>query len=329
MLRSLGRAAPSSLATGSSAPSRRSCHRVTACGIGVCCRVVAPLSTDEAPWCPSLSHCGSRLGHNQCSGSRLLRCPRGCHRQHSASSFPTAGLGPRCAGQGHRQHVLEEDLARLVAERALRPSRQSRESASPSNEATAHGGPGAVRTVPGPRFCPVVIVVATLTFGSGYDTLVSQSSPLRLELELRLVVKKTVSYLRSRGPCWTRTLMSRPGAASASPIFRSTISRSRPFSAGTHAYVAPPMLSGHPLEGQEPDRPRSGDTCPVARTSRRLCHRVVRDAKGRPCYVPPTAPLIVGTATLPAIGTPQALHTSMGTGAVISGGLEPPRSRSS
>jgi hypothetical protein len=41
-------------------------------------------------------------------------------------------------------------------------------------------------------------------------------------------------------------------------------------------------------------------------------------------YVPPTELLIVGTATLPAIGGSQTFHTSMGTGAMIPIGIEPP-----
>jgi hypothetical protein len=45
-----------------------------------------------------------------------------------------------------------------------------------------------------------------------------------------------------------------------------------------------------------------------------------------PIYVPPTRLLIVGTATLPAIGYPSSVsdHTSMGTGALVSIGIEPP-----
>ncbi|HEY3941764.1 MAG TPA: FtsX-like permease family protein [Acidimicrobiales bacterium] len=46
-----------------------------------------------------------------------------------------------------------------------------------------------------------------------------------------------------------------------------------------------------------------------------------------PVYIPPTPLTIVGTATLPAIGTSGTLHTSMGTGAMISGGIEPPAFR--
>ena len=47
--------------------------------------------------------------------------------------------------------------------------------------------------------------------------------------------------------------------------------------------------------------------------------------RNAPLYVPPTPLVIVGTATLPAIGYPSSVadHTSMGTGALVSVGIEP------
>jgi hypothetical protein len=43
--------------------------------------------------------------------------------------------------------------------------------------------------------------------------------------------------------------------------------------------------------------------------------------KDAPIYQPPTHLLIVGTATMPAIGTPGTLHPSMGTGALFSSAI--------
>jgi hypothetical protein len=93
---------------------------------------------------------------------------------------------------------------------------------------------------------------------------------------------------------------------------------------GTHAQVSPPILSGHPVEADNQIvlgaatlaqlRLRVGDTVAVS-------YGVPDDA---PVYIPPTRLLIVGTATLPAVGTAQALHTSMGTGALIPAGIQPP-----
>jgi hypothetical protein len=45
--------------------------------------------------------------------------------------------------------------------------------------------------------------------------------------------------------------------------------------------------------------------------------------KDAPIYVPPSPMVIVGTATMPAIGVSGHLHTSMGSGAVLPTGLEP------
>jgi hypothetical protein len=45
-----------------------------------------------------------------------------------------------------------------------------------------------------------------------------------------------------------------------------------------------------------------------------------------PLYIPPTRLVIVGTAAMPAVGSSGifADHTSMGTGALVSTGIEPP-----
>jgi hypothetical protein len=62
-----------------------------------------------------------------------------------------------------------------------------------------------------------------------------------------------------------------------------------------------------------------------------LLHKKVGDTvnisygtpKDAPVYIAPTPLLIVGTATLPAIGNSGVLHPSMGTGAIVSNGIEP------
>ena len=92
----------------------------------------------------------------------------------------------------------------------------------------------------------------------------------------------------------------------------------------SHAKLGPPILSGHSIEGKDQIvlgaatlaalGKKVGDTVLVSYGSR----------KDAPVYVPPTPVLIVGTATLPAIGQSGHLHTSMGTGALIPTSLEPP-----
>jgi hypothetical protein len=168
----------------------------------------------------------------------------------------------------------------------------------------------------------VVIVVATLTFGSGLDTLVSHPALYGWNWNYAL----SSNYLVPR-QSWT-LLDKDPDVEAWSGVgFANVLIDDLTVPtllAGTHAYVSPPMLSGHPLE-------EKNQIVLGAATLAQL-HLHVGDyvtasygtPKDAPVYVPPTRLHIVGTATFPAIGTPQALHTSMGTGAIISGGLEPP-----
>jgi hypothetical protein len=90
-----------------------------------------------------------------------------------------------------------------------------------------------------------------------------------------------------------------------------------------HSRVSPPVLSGHGLEGGG-QVVMGGAT--LAALHKRVGQRVSVSFGSRadaPFYVPPTSLLIVGTATLPTVGEPQALHTSMGTGAIIASSVEP------
>jgi hypothetical protein len=90
-----------------------------------------------------------------------------------------------------------------------------------------------------------------------------------------------------------------------------------------HAALSPPILSGHALQANEQIvlgaatlatlRKHVGDTVTLTYGSR-------RDA---PSYIPPTRLTVVGSATLPTIGNEGSLHTSMGTGAIVSEGIEP------
>jgi hypothetical protein len=80
--------------------------------------------------------------------------------------------------------------------------------------------------------------------------------------------------------------------------------------ANTNAAVAPPLLSGHGLQGQ-------GQVVLGAMTLAQLHKRVgdvvtVSDGGPRPFRL-----RIVGTATLPSMGVSGTLHTEMGTGAVL------------
>ena len=90
------------------------------------------------------------------------------------------------------------------------------------------------------------------------------------------------------------------------------------------ARVSPPILAGHQPDGR-------GQLVLGAQTLRELHKRIgdVVDVSygapdDAPFYIPPTRETIVGTSTLPAIGEPQSLHTSMGTGALIPSSIAPP-----
>jgi len=167
----------------------------------------------------------------------------------------------------------------------------------------------------------VLIVVATLTFGSGLNTLVSHPALYGWNWTYALSSNTDV-------PPQAMSLLQhdRDVAASSGVSFANAQIDGQTVPiilAGTHARVTPPMLSGHPLEANNQIvlgaatlaqlHKRVGDTVTVSYGT----------PKDEPVYVPPEPVLIVGTATLPAIGSAQSLHTSMGTGAMVPTGIEP------
>jgi hypothetical protein len=90
------------------------------------------------------------------------------------------------------------------------------------------------------------------------------------------------------------------------------------------AGVQPPILTGHGLEGV--DEAVLG-AATLAQLHKKVGQTVVvsyGSPEDAPVYVPPTRLRIVGTATLPTIGNGGTLHPSMGTGALIATGIEPP-----
>ncbi len=89
------------------------------------------------------------------------------------------------------------------------------------------------------------------------------------------------------------------------------------------APFGPPIVSGHGV--QQPDQIVLGGLT-MAQLHKRLGDTVVvsyGSPKNAPVFVPPTRLRIVGIATLPSIGNPGTLHVSMGTGAILSEGIEP------
>jgi hypothetical protein len=90
--------------------------------------------------------------------------------------------------------------------------------------------------------------------------------------------------------------------------------------------VSPPVLSGHGLE--------ANDQIVLGAATLAILHKHIGDTvtlsfgtpKDAPIYIPPTHLRVVGTATFPAVGYSSfvADHTAMGTGALVSTGIEPP-----
>jgi hypothetical protein len=91
-----------------------------------------------------------------------------------------------------------------------------------------------------------------------------------------------------------------------------------------HAALGPPILSGHAID--------AGNQVVLGAATLAALHERIGDTvmvsygtpKDAPVYVPPSPLVIVGTATMPAIGASGHLHPSMGTGALIPTNLEPP-----
>jgi hypothetical protein len=177
-----------------------------------------------------------------------------------------------------------------------------------------------VRSVLLANVLAVAIVTATFNFGSGLSTLVSHPRLYGWNWDYALqgypVPPQSLSLL-AKDPlmaAWSGVHFADVEIDGQTvPVLIST----------PHARVSPPVLSGHALEG-------SGQVVLGGATLAVLHKRVGQsvlvsygDRADAPFYVPPTSLVIVGTATLPTVGEPQALHTSMGTGAIIASSVEP------
>jgi hypothetical protein len=171
----------------------------------------------------------------------------------------------------------------------------------------------------------VTLLVSTLTFSSGLSTLVSHPSLYGWNWSYMLLPSNDV-------PPHALKLLSHDPDVAAWSGYSGYASvqiegQNVPILLGhPHAKVAPPILSGHGLDANNQIvlgsatladlHKKVGDTVTVSYGS----------PKDAPIDVPPTPLLIVGTATFPAVGSSSFIadHTSMGTGALISRGIEPP-----
>ena len=168
----------------------------------------------------------------------------------------------------------------------------------------------------------VMLVVATVTFGSGLSTLISRPALYGWNWNYALTGNGT-----GIPPQSTNLLSSDPSVSAWSAVSFAPLQIDgeatpallmRPYTK-----VAPLLLSGHGVEANKQIvlgpatmqalHKRLGETVTVSYGS----------PKDYPVYVAPTQLTIVGTAALPAVGSPLSGHPSMGTGAIVSPGLEP------
>jgi hypothetical protein len=169
----------------------------------------------------------------------------------------------------------------------------------------------------------VAVVVATLTFGSSLATLDSQPALYGWNWSFAINspatdnVPPVVGHLLNRDPemaAWTGYTFGNvqfDGLTVPALLTRA------------HAEISPPILTGHVVD--------ANNQVVLGSATLAALHKKVGDTvmvsygapQDAPVYVPPSPMVIVGTATMPAIGVSGHLHPSMGTGAVLPTGLEP------
>ena len=181
-----------------------------------------------------------------------------------------------------------------------------------------------VRSVLFAAVLAVVMVVATLTFATSLNTLVSHPPLYGWNWNYALYPTNAVP------PQALNLLRHDPHVAGWAGLDYTDAQidgQAVPIILGSPgAKVSPPILSGHDLDGK--------DQIVLGAATLSLLHKHVGDtvslsyetAKDAPEYIPPTKLVIVGTATFPAVGYDSfvAEHTSMGTGALVSTGIQSP-----
>jgi hypothetical protein len=168
----------------------------------------------------------------------------------------------------------------------------------------------------------IALLVATVTFGSSLQTLLSHPSLYGWNWTYML------SQVGSGGgnvpPQAFSLLAHDPDVAASTGVSYydgELDGQNVPFLIGKgNARVTPPPLSGRPVEKRN-QIVLGGAT--LAALHAHLGGSVVFSygtPKDAPIYVPPTRLVVVGTATMPAVGFASSIsdHTSMGTGAILS-----------
>ena len=168
----------------------------------------------------------------------------------------------------------------------------------------------------------VMVVVATVTFGSSLNTLVSH--PALYGWNWNYDIDGGGGLGDIPGQAAAKLLDADPLVESWTGVYYSALTfdgvNVPVMGATPGAAVAPPLLSGHGL--------RASDQVVLGASTLRTLHKQVGDAvQVRIHGEKPVTLTIVGTATLPPIGVVGSSHLEMGTGAVLDYRIIPPAAR--
>ncbi len=168
----------------------------------------------------------------------------------------------------------------------------------------------------------VTVVVATVTFGSSLDTLVSHPALYGWNWTYDMDGGGGLGDIP--GQAAAKLLNADPLVRSWTGVYYSTLQfdgTNVPVMGTTpRAAVAPPLLSGHVLD--------AANQVVLGASTLRQLHTQVGDTVEERADNGRSARLtVVGTATLPPIGVLGSSHLEMGTGAVVSYRLIPPAAR--
>jgi hypothetical protein len=161
----------------------------------------------------------------------------------------------------------------------------------------------------------MVVIAATLTFGSSLQTLVSQ--PRLYGWNWDYAVQSSDGYGPVPNQAVTRAVAHNPAISATSGVWFATLQLNGVevpvLVAQPNAPVGPPIVVGHGV--QAPNQIVLG-AATLAQLHEHIGGTIgMRFTPNFPS--PPIALRIVGVATMPAIGIAESLHTSMATGAIV------------
>jgi hypothetical protein len=166
----------------------------------------------------------------------------------------------------------------------------------------------------------VTLIGTTLTFGAGLSTLVSHPKLYGWNFDYALTTSGG-----GVAPQSLAALSKSPSVAAWSGVsFADVDMNGQTVPAmvqDSNAVVSPPVLSGHEVRAK--NQVVLGEAT-MAALHKRIGQSVTISYGSKaqaPAYLPPMRVTIVGTATFPAIGSSQVLHTSLGSGAVLDAGV--------